>query len=37
VEAILRAGLDRVPVEAEAVTAPRGGHAHVRGPAYYES
>lgn len=37
VAAILKAGLDRVPVEAEADAAPRAGHAHVRGPSYYDS
>lgn len=37
VHAILKAGLDRVPVEAEADAVPRVGHAHVRGPSYYDS
>lgn len=38
VAAILKAGLDRVPLEAEATkAAPGRGHAHVRGPAYYDS
>ena len=37
VEAILKHGLDRVPLEADAPPSPpRAGHANVRGPAYYQ-
>ncbi len=37
VEAMLKHGLDRVPLEADAPPSPpRAGHANVRGPAYYQ-
>ena len=37
VESILKHGLDRLPVDAEAPTPdPRPRHANVRGPAYYD-
>ena len=37
VESILKHGLDRLPLDAEAPTPePRPLHANVRGPAYYE-
>jgi transposase len=36
VDAMLKHGLDRVPLETADASAPRPGHANVRGPAYYQ-
>jgi transposase len=36
VEAMLKHGLDRVPLDTTDVSPPRPGHANVRGPAYYQ-
>jgi transposase len=37
VETMLKHGLDRVPLEADApLSTSRAGHANVRGPAYYQ-
>jgi hypothetical protein len=36
VEAMLKHGLDRVPLDTTESSSPRPGHANVRGPAYYQ-
>jgi transposase len=36
VEAMLKHGLDRVPLDPTDSSSPRAGHANVRGPAYYQ-
>ena len=36
VEAMLKHGLDRLPLDTTDASAPRPGHANVRGPAYYQ-
>ncbi|HUE87726.1 MAG TPA: hypothetical protein VMO26_16755 [Vicinamibacterales bacterium] len=36
VEAMLKHGLDRVPLDATEASSPRPGHANVRGTAYYQ-
>ena len=36
VEAMLKHGLDRLPLDTTASSSPRPGHANVRGPAYYQ-
>ena len=36
VAAMLKHGLDRVPLDTAASASPRPAHANVRGPAYYQ-
>ena len=36
VEAMLKHGLDRLPLDTTDASSPRPGHANVRGPAYYQ-